>query len=136
MKLEITENPSLEDDDLVINNLRKYNSEFAANKYKLLSCYFRNSDDEIIAGLTGKTYWNWLHIEHLWVDENGRGSKLGTQLVLAAEEEAKLRGCVGSTLDTFSFQALDFYKKLGYEVLGTLDNYSNNHQRYYLHKKL
>lgn len=111
MKLEITENPSLEDDDLVINNLRKYNSEFAANKYKLLSCYFRNSDDEIIAGLTGKTYWNWLHIEHLWVDENGRGSKLGTQLVLAAEEEAKLRGCVGSTLDTFSFQALDFYKK-------------------------
>ena len=136
MKLEITENPSLEDDDFVIKNLREYNSEFTVNQYKLMSCYFRDSDDEIIAGLTGKTYWNWLHIEHLWVDENSRGSTLGTKLVLAAEEEAKLRGCVGSTLDTFSFQALDFYKKLGYEVLGTLDNYSNNHQRYYLHKKL
>ena len=136
MKIEITESPSLEDDDFVIKKLREYNAEFVENKYKLMSCYIRDSDNQIVAGLTGKTYWNWLHIEHLWVDENTRESKLGTKLVLAAEKEAKLRGCFGSTLDTFSFQALEFYKKLGYEILGTLDNYSNGHQRYYLHKEL
>ena len=39
-------------------------------------------------------------------------------------------------LDTTSFQALEFYKKLGYEVYGELNNYPINHTTYYLKKEL
>jgi hypothetical protein len=57
-------------------------------------------------------------------------------LMLTAEEEAITRGCSGSTLDTFSFQALDFYNKLGYRTFGTLSGYNGKHQRHYLQKSL
>jgi len=136
MKLEVTESPREKDDEFIINKTRQYSLQFVENGFKPISVYFRNIDCEIVAGLTGKTFWNWLHVEYLWVSENERGKKLGSKLMRAAEEEAISRGCVGSTLDTFSFQALGFYQKLGYTVFGSLSGYSGNHQRHYLEKKL
>ncbi len=54
----------------------------------------------------------------------------------AAENEALARGCHGAYLDTFSFQAPDFYQKLGYEIYGKLDDFPKGHCRYFLRKKL
>jgi len=135
MKLEITESPREEDDAFVISKTRQYNLQFVENKFKPISLYFRNAEGEIIAGLTGKTFWSWLHVEYLWVDENERCKSFGSKLMLAAEEEAISRGCIGSTLDTFSVQALDFYKKLGYTAFGSLSGYAGKLQRHYLQKK-
>jgi hypothetical protein len=39
-------------------------------------------------------------------------------------------------LDTFSFQAPDFYKQHGYQVFGELQDFPSGHQRYYLKKQL
>jgi len=36
-------------------------------------------------------------------------------------------------LDTYSFQALEFYERLGYAVFGTLDNYPPGQKRIFLH---
>jgi len=136
MKLEVTENPREEDDEFIINKTRQYNLQFVENGFKPISVYFRNIDSEIVAGLTGKTFWNWLHVEYLRVSEDERGKKLGTKLMRAAEEEAISRGYEGSTLDTFSFQALGFYQKLGYSIVGGLSGYAGKYQRHYLEKKL
>ena len=136
MNIGITENPKVENDDFIITNTQKYNSEFLENDVKKLSVYIRNNKGEITAGLTAKTYWGFLHIEYLWVSETLRGKKIGSKLLLSAEIEAIKRGCVKSTLDTFSFQALGFYKKHGYCVVGNLSGYTNDHTRHYLEKKL
>jgi ribosomal protein S18 acetylase RimI-like enzyme len=72
----------------------------------------------------------------LWVSELERGRIVGSQIILAAESEAIKRGCIGSTLDTFSFQALGFYEKLGYSLVGKLSGYLGEHERFYLQKKL
>lgn len=136
MKLEITNNPGKEDDEFVIDKTREYNSEFAPNEFELLSVFYKSDDGEILGGLTGKTFWDWLHIEYLWIDESKRNKDIGSKIMLAAEKEAVKRGCVASTLDTFSFQALGFYKKLGYSVVGNLSGYLGKHERYYLQKKL
>ena len=45
-------------------------------------------------------------------------------------------GAYLSHLDTFDFQAKDFYLKHGYEIFGTLENCPPNHNRYYLKKAL
>ena len=37
-------------------------------------------------------------------------------------------------LDTFEYQALPFYRKLGYELYGTLDGYPPGCRQYYLRK--
>ena len=136
MGIVVTSSPNEDDDDFVVEKTREYNQQFVDNTFQLLSVYFRNSQNEIIGGLTGKTFWNWLHVEYLWVHESERTNGIGTKLMLTAETEAVSRGCVGSTLDTFSFQALDFYKSLGYSVLGSLNGYSGEHQRHYLQKQI
>ena len=61
---------------------------------------------------------------------------IGSKIILAAKNEAIKRGCVGSMLDTFSFQAPEFYKKLGYSTIGSLSGYFGKNERYYLKKKL
>ena len=67
---------------------------------------------------------------------SARGQGVGSQLLAMAEQEAVARGCHSAYLDTFSFQALPFYQKQGYEVFGTLDNYPGEHKRYFLRKQL
>lgn len=52
------------------------------------------------------------------------------------EEEAKEAGVELIHLDTFDFQAKEFYLKHGYEVFGTLENCPLDHKRYYMKKNL
>jgi hypothetical protein len=53
-----------------------------------------------------------------------------------AEQEARKNGAKNVYLDTFSFQALDFYQEHGYRVFGELEDFPPGHQRYYLRKEL
>ena len=46
------------------------------------------------------------------------------------------RGCTNAYLDTFDFQALPFYRKEGYGLYGTLEEFPPGHRRYYLSKAL
>lgn len=39
-------------------------------------------------------------------------------------------------LDTFDFQAKNFYIKQGYEIFGILDNCPEGHKRYYMKKNI
>ena len=52
------------------------------------------------------------------------------------EEQAKSFGSKLVHLDTFDFQARDFYLKHGYEIFGTLENCPEGHNRYYMKKIL
>ena len=92
---------------------------------------------EILGGILGQVYfWNCLFVEILWVSKDARGSGLGSQLLAAAEKEAKAAGCSLIHLDTFDFQAKDFYVGHGYEIFGVLDDCPAGHQRYFLKKKI
>jgi GNAT superfamily N-acetyltransferase len=90
----------------------------------------------IAGGLIGHIRWRWLYVAKLWVDERARGQGVGTQLLKAAEDIARARGCIGASLDTFEYQARPFYEKLGYELFGTLDGYPPGSRQFYLRKKL
>jgi ribosomal protein S18 acetylase RimI-like enzyme len=72
----------------------------------------------------------------LWVDEKHRNKGLGTQLLLKAEVLAGKRGCKYVHLDTFSFQAPEFYRKLGYKRFGALKPFPKGSTRYFLYKKI
>lgn len=89
-----------------------------------------------LGGLVGRTYWGWLHIETVWVEEKFRGLGYGEKIVLEAEFEAGRRGCHGAFLDTFDFQAKPFYEKLGYSIFGQLNDFPAGHSRYYMKKRL
>jgi ribosomal protein S18 acetylase RimI-like enzyme len=101
-----------------------------------LAIFIRNPQGEIVGGLSGAMVWGWLHISLFWLAAELRGKGLGRRLIEMAEAEALARGCRYAHLDTFSFQALGFYQKLGYEVFAELEDYPENARRYYLKKPL
>jgi ribosomal protein S18 acetylase RimI-like enzyme len=90
----------------------------------------------MLAGLIGNTHGNWLTIKFLWVSEKLRRQSIGSQLLKKAEETAKERGCQYAFLDTFSFQAPEFYKKYGYKEQFKLEEYPLKGKRYYFTKTL
>ncbi|MDG5801991.1 GNAT family N-acetyltransferase [Streptomyces ossamyceticus] len=91
----------------------------------------------LMGGLVGHTWATWLHVTYLWVDENARGSGLGSRLLTEAERAAHTdRGCHSSRLETWDFQAPDFYKKLGYEVVCVIPDYPPGVTEYTLTKRL
>ncbi len=97
----------------------------------------RNEKDEIVGGMIGVLYcWGMLYINILWVAEAYRRQGLGSQLMDHAIKEAKKHGVTLIHLDTFDFQAKDFYLKLGFDIFGVLDDCPAGHQRYYLKKKI
>lgn len=103
--------------------------------YAALTFFLRGTQGELCGGLYGATVWRWLCIRHLWVVEQCRGQGWGRALMAAAERAAVSRGCLHSHVDTFSFQALPFYCKLGYTVFGTLEDFPPGHSRYFLQKR-
>ena len=117
--------------------INQYNTQRAGDtKHQSLCFMLHDADDEIVGGVIGSTYWDWLYVDLLWLKEELRGQGYGHQLLTAAEEEARKRGAKNAYLDTFSFQAPDFYRQFGYEVFGELEGFPAGHQRYYMRKEL
>lgn len=96
----------------------------------------RSDDGAVVGGIYGATMWTWLMIHGLWVSPSLRGSGLGRKLLLTAESEAISRGCTGSWLGTFDFQARGFYEHLGYTVFSELSGFPPGHTHYHLVKNL
>ena len=116
---------------------RNYNKQQAGdNKFQRLCFVLHAPDQEIVGGVIDETYWDWFYLDLLWVKDELRGRGYGHRLLTRAEDEARQRGAKNVYLDTFSFQALDFYKQQGYQVFGELQDFPPGHQRYFLTKQL
>lgn len=130
-------NPNKNDIEFVNNALEKFNNmHVGPDNHLLLNIVEYDENQNVIAGILGGTYWGWLHIDILWVDENFRSKKIGSRLLIAAENEAKKRGCHSVHVDTMSWQAPEFYKKHGYELISELDNIPNGYKKFHFIKRL
>ena len=122
---------------IIGGGLQEYNVQQAgADKFQRLCFALRSPSQEIVGGVLGEIYWNWCHIDLLWVKEELRGHGYGHRLLVAIENEARRRGAQHVFLDTFSFQAPDFYRRYGYRLFGELTNFPAGHQRYFFTKEL
>ncbi|MEU8588328.1 GNAT family N-acetyltransferase [Streptomyces sp. NPDC048664] len=92
---------------------------------------------EVAGGLVGHTWATWLHITYLWVDDRHRGNGLGTRLLLEAERVAREgRACTAARLETWDFQAPQFYRRRGYAVVGTVADYPPGITEYTMTRRL
>jgi GNAT superfamily N-acetyltransferase len=135
--LVIEEHPDRRDLDFVEDQINGFNIAVTGiDDWRALAIFVRDERGQIAAGLTGGTWGGYLDLRCLWVSEELRGQGLGRRLLLAAEQEARARGCTQVLLDTHDFQAPEFYKRLGYTVFGVFEGIGGRYNRYYLHKQL
>lgn len=123
--------------EIIGGGISEYNTQQAGDDQGKNLCFvLKAADETIVGGVIGATYWNWLFVNLMWLQDRLRGRGYGRQLLLLAEEEARRRGAQHAYLDTFSFQAPDFYQKNGYRVFGELADFPAGHTRYFMVKDL
>lgn len=96
--------------------------------------FIKDENNEILAGCSAVMFYGCLYVDQLWVSEKLRHKGHGTQLMLLAENLAKEKGCTFSTVNTMDWEALNFYKKLGYQVELERKGYCKNSIFYFLRK--
>lgn len=137
MEYRITDQIKEQERSTVFQHLLEYNSaRFEDTNFQELGIFYEDDDGNIAASLIGSTHGHWLSVQYLWVSEELRGQGIGGRILEQAEQEAKKRGCKKVFLDTFDFQAPDFYQKKGYRQVFTLEDYPLTGKRHYLIKDL
>ena len=129
--------PAHADVRILLEGLYAYNVEQTGrDDGQWLAVFMRDEKGQILAGLQGWTWGGWLKVSFLWVGPQERRQGLGRKLLLMAEAEAEKRGCSKATLNTFSFQAPDFYRKFGYRIVATVEGLPEGHRQHTLVKEL
>ena len=103
---------------------------------KPLAILIKDDAGQTIGGLWGTSLFRWLVVELVFVPETLRGTGLGTTIMRKAETIARERDCIGIWLDTYSFQAPDFYRRLGFESFGQVDDQPPGETRHFMKKSL
>jgi ribosomal protein S18 acetylase RimI-like enzyme len=134
LPLEFDPAPAPETRATLAREINDFNSRafpYAPVRFAFLS---RDEAGALRAGVMGTVSWGWLFVEAVWVSEALRGRGVGRTLMEAAERHARDCGCHSVWLDTF--QAQDFYLRLGYETFGVLDDYPRGQRRAFMRKAL
>ena len=136
-KLVMGTDPTPAEVDVLEHRLYEFNSQVTGVVDALgLSVFGRDAQGELVAGLCGHTWGGCCEIRQVWVHEKRRGQGIGRRLLELAETEARSRGCDQIVLTTHSFQAPEFYRKLGFEIVHSLPDYPRGHQHLQLRKIL
>jgi ribosomal protein S18 acetylase RimI-like enzyme len=138
--MQISQQWNPEDSDYIRTKVIEHNVRALPREVlhplKSISFMLRNAEGTIMGGITGTMFWYHLHIDFLWVDASLRGQGYGKELLQRMEAAAIEHKCRLILLDTFSFQAPDFYQKLGYQITGVVEDHPEGFQLYYLEKRL
>jgi len=139
-RLTLSDSPTEEEVDLIHARLEQYNRQQTNGEYDEpgaeIGLVLKGPEGTVIGGITASTIFRVMHLEAFWVSKEHRKQGHGSRLVLQAEQIGFEKGCIASQTQSFSFQAPEFYQKIGYQVLGIYDGYPDGITEYTLMKKL
>ena len=137
-RVVVTDQDNAEAERTIETGLAEYNREMAGYvDTRPLSAYVKDAaSGQIIGGLVGRTSLGLFFIDLIFLPNELRGNRLGSEIMEAAEDEARKRGCTSAVLYTITFQAPGFYERQGYRVLGRIECPPPGHTRICMTKAL
>lgn len=119
------------DSDYIHEKLREHNAGYM---YDTGDFNFHIEENgRIIGGIVAGGLGDTLEVEFLYVDRQYRGKGIGRKLLDHVETLALQKGLKRVALNTYSFQAPEFYQKLGYtEILKVSPAFDNFTQSYFI----
>ena len=131
--MEIRENTE-QNNETVHSMIRQHNAKFMT-EFQDYS-YHIEEEGELVAGIVAEAVFDTVEGEFLCVKENCRGKGYGRALLQYVEQRAENDGRKRILLNTYSFQAPEFYRSLGYEELLCVDPCFKEYKQYYFCKEL
>lgn len=126
--------------DSVSDNLYEYNVRATRGLLKKpekdIHLFLKDESDQVVGGIFCETFSYCLYIDVFWIADDYRNKGYGKVMLTEAERIGKEMGCTFSHTSTFTYQSPDFYKRMGYEVFGILDDYPEGIKQFFLKKKL
>lgn len=115
--LSLHDDVPVEAAQVVDEGLSTFNASAAPlHEVRALSCVARDASGRVVGGAVGRSWGLCCELQQLWVEPDARRKGLGARILRAFEGRARERGCCSFYLETFSFQAPDFYRLQGYAV--------------------
>lgn len=122
---------------LIRDGLSEYSVDTVGSITSSETFGFKITAEEVIVGAAVvKVRLGEVYVEYLFVNSNFRGRGLGTMLMNSIMEFALSIKASFITLTTFSFQAPDFYKKMGFDLEFIRRGYDRGVSKYYFRKNL
>jgi GNAT superfamily N-acetyltransferase len=109
------------------------------HEVKAISCFARLAEEvssAVLGGAVGRIWGQCCELQQLWVDEAHRRQGIGAGLVTEFEKLAVSHACTMVYLETFSFQAPELYRALGYVEGHVLQGFPGGIKKYLMVKHL
>ena len=130
-------NPSQKDLQVLDDGIIEYAAQQKGqDPIELFSFFIRDKNNKIMGGCGGEMMYGHLYIGHLWIAASLRGQGYGRALMKAVEELALKNKCNFMAVNTFDWEALDFYKRFGFFVEFERHGFLHNSVFYYLRKNI
>ncbi len=126
-KIELIETPSETDVAALYDGLHAFNLQHLPNLNEVsFGLFIRNINEEIVGGAVAVLLPSVMQIKYLWLAAHIRGQGIGKNLMQRLENEASARGLQSIALETYTFQAPEFYTKLGFNEVGRYINHPSS----------
>jgi GNAT superfamily N-acetyltransferase len=131
-------NLSSDEQQKITAGFEKHSDQWGAPHFgkERINWVIYEKQENLIGALTADIFWNWIYIDELWVSERHRSKGLGKILMRKAEDLAMSYGLVGVYLWTQSWQAENFYKRLGYVEFTRFQDFPKGYSRIGFRKQL
>lgn len=110
-------------------------AEAAGGNPEPIACFLRDGRS-IIAGATGRTEFERLFVNYLWVKEELRGTGIGSAALEHIEGAACQRGARDSLFETLSDRNAALYRRCGYVEIASISRYVGPFTKYVMLKTL
>lgn len=133
IEYSIENNPDTSHDKVIRDGIVDFNDQIIKEKASHFSIYAKYNT-QIIGGALIWEHCDALYIDVLWCNEKYRKQGVGTKIITMIDGIAKNKELPKIFVDTYEFQAQDFYKKHGFYCIGIIPKYLKDHDRIFMRK--
>jgi ribosomal protein S18 acetylase RimI-like enzyme len=138
MEFELVETDDAAARERVLKPLDDYNEAMIGRGHSesVRSLSILRREGGLVGGLVGVAYWDWLHVDLLYLPPEWRGGGAGARLMAYCLGVAARHGLEGVWLHTLSVQAPGLYRKQGFQEFATLPDHPVGHADHYLLRRM
>tara|TARA_R110000868_G_scaffold408330_1_gene691343 strand:+ start:1112 stop:1537 length:426 start_codon:yes stop_codon:yes gene_type:complete len=135
LKYELKKNPDIKIQKIIREEINNFNDSIINDKPHCFNIYVKDNKD-LIGGAIVFKYKDAFYVDVIWISEKFRHKGIGSKIMGMIEDEANTNKISKFFVDTYGFQAQEFYQKYGFKIISTVPDYLLGHDRIFMRKDI